>query len=74
MVLQVLQAYLDKESAEGVATTVMNSYTEVSKTLSLLTSQFYVALYYVDINYIYEECSVAEKKRSINKKLGLSML
>ena len=73
--LQASQYVLSKQDPQSILSVLLMNYNEIMRTISIIMSQAYIALYYIDINYIYEDGFSPEKKEQLaNKKLMLSML
>lgn len=66
---------LSEEDPQSVLSVLLTNYNEIMRTISIIMSQAYIALYYIDINYIYEDGFSTEKKEQLtDQKLMLSML
>jgi len=71
--LQILQKTNLRDSSNGLL--LINNYTDIVQKITIFASQFYVFLYLIDINSIYDGDEVIEeKRRQFDKKLGMSRL
>jgi len=73
--LQLAERITLEDSVEGVVLPLLKGYTDVMEKITVFSSQFYVFLYFIDINYVYDgDFIFEEKKKQYEKVLGLSML
>jgi len=73
--LQMAEKITLIESTEGIVLPLLKGYTDVMEKITVFASQFYVFLYFIDINYIYDgDFIFEERKKQYEKVLGLSML